>query len=121
MSATTHEKRPHDMMRAGRPVPTYDLTTIRGVGRCKCTRGVQGHWFEWNRRYAPVLLQDEDAALVDHSIGVYVLCPDCGARVVLTAVKGRYRPEITCGAKCRNAVGPSCDCSCGGANHGCNH
>ena len=26
----------------------------------------------------------------------------------------------TCGAKCRNAAGPACDCSCKGENHGKN-
>jgi hypothetical protein len=42
---------------------------------------------------------------------------------------GQYRLEYTfgyfsdhpCNAKCMGAVGPSCDCSCGGANHGRNH
>lgn len=101
---------------------TYELSPVRGVGRCrKCKRGAQGHWFNLRDRYAPPLLQDEYAAQIDQAIGVYVLCVDCGARVTLTAVKGRYVEEIPCSAKCRNAVGPSCDCSCGGTNHGCNH
>lgn len=26
-----------------------------------------------------------------------------------------------CGAKCQNATGPSCECECGGKNHGGNH
>lgn len=30
-----------------------------------------------------------------------------------TTVEGR-----TCGARCRNSLGPSCSCSCGGHNHG---
>ena len=46
---------------------------------------------------------------------------ECGATVKLELVRGWYAPDVKCGAKCRNAVGPSCDCSCGGANHGCNH
>ncbi len=27
----------------------------------------------------------------------------------------------TCGARCTNATGPSCDCRCRGANHGAGH
>jgi hypothetical protein len=29
--------------------------------------------------------------------------------------------NVKCGARCTNAVGPSCDCSCGGANHSSGH
>lgn len=46
---------------------------------------------------------------------------ECGATVKLQPVIGTHDEHIACGAKCRNAVGPSCDCSCGGANHGINH
>jgi len=33
-------------------------------------------------------------------------------------IYGRYVEEVICNAKCTGAVGPSCDCSCGGKNHG---
>jgi hypothetical protein len=46
---------------------------------------------------------------------------DCGAYVRLEVVHGYLDPQVNCGAKCRGAVGPACDCSCGGANHGINH
>lgn len=36
-------------------------------------------------------------------------------------IVGTYRPEVTCGARCTNAIGPSCDCSCAGAAHGAGH
>lgn len=47
-------------------------------------------------------------------------CPDCGVQSVKGAmlVKGDYDPDITCDARCTNATGPNCDCSCGGKNHG---
>lgn len=38
-----------------------------------------------------------------------------GKRVVGT------HSEKLCGAKCLGATGPSCDCSCGGKNHGGAH
>jgi hypothetical protein len=48
------------------------------------------------------------------------ICPDHG-RYLLDNVMAYEVPEIKCGGSCRNAVGPSCDCSCGGANHGHSH
>lgn len=33
-------------------------------------------------------------------------------------VQGRRKESVKCGAKCLGAIGPSCDCSCGGENHG---
>lgn len=47
-------------------------------------------------------------------------CPEHG-RFLLSNVIAYEVPEIRCGASCRGATGPSCDCSCGGANHGHNH
>ena len=35
-------------------------------------------------------------------------------------VHGVYNPDIKCGGRCRSSKGPSCECSCGGANHGSN-
>lgn len=32
-----------------------------------------------------------------------------------------YNPGKECNAKCMNAMRPSCDCSCGGDNHGGGH
>jgi hypothetical protein len=49
-------------------------------------------------------------------------CPqaDCGKENFAKAIRGTVTDE-PCGAKCLAAKGPSCDCSCGGANHGSNH
>lgn len=33
-------------------------------------------------------------------------------------VDGHKSEEHVCDARCMNAIGPSCDCSCGGSNHG---
>lgn len=46
---------------------------------------------------------------------------DCGRWVLLRRVFDDGRPDskrATCGARCTNATGPSCDCRCRGANHG---
>lgn len=34
------------------------------------------------------------------------------------SVAGTYVPEIKCDARCQNAKGHKCECSCGGKNHG---
>ena len=75
--------------------------TVRNIGRCRSCK--KAHRIESSAGWIPS-----------------TRC-ECGAIVKLAVVHGSYDPHIECGAKCRNAVGPSCDCSCGGANHGINH
>ena len=41
----------------------------------------------------------------------------CGRIAQATRVKGT-RTEHPCGAKCMASKGPTCECSCGGRNHG---
>lgn len=36
-------------------------------------------------------------------------------------LQGRVNDEKVCDARCMGAVGPSCDCACGGENHGRNN
>lgn len=45
-------------------------------------------------------------------------CRLCGGYVSVRQVVGHLAPEVKCGAKCRNATGPNCDCACAGKNHG---
>lgn len=33
-------------------------------------------------------------------------------------IEGRYAADIKCDGRCMSATGHSCDCSCGGVNHG---
>jgi hypothetical protein len=40
----------------------------------------------------------------------------CVQTMVLTPVRGKVS-AVKCGAKCRNSLGPSCSCECGGHNH----
>lgn len=54
----------------------------------------------------------------DKSLG----CPKCRARgVVAKRVKGRFSDKVRCDARCAEALGASCVCSCSGANHGSAH
>ena len=44
----------------------------------------------------------------------------CGTYVKARTVKGSYRADVKCGAKCLSSRGHLCECSCGGKNHGSN-
>lgn len=50
-------------------------------------------------------------------------CSSCGRAVRLTAkmVLGKVNHRVPCNAKCTEAVGHQCECSCGGRNHGAGH
>lgn len=46
-------------------------------------------------------------------------CKACGGRSwSFSVIRGSFSEAVKCGAKCRSAVGPSCDCQCGGERHG---
>lgn len=46
------------------------------------------------------------------------LCQSCGKLMSSGKLKGSFNSEVACNAKCINARGHSCECSCGGENHG---
>lgn len=53
-----------------------------------------------------------------------MVCPFCQSHKIKhmgTVLKHRvtiFHEEVPCDGRCTNAQGPSCDCSCGGENHG---
>ncbi len=78
-------------------------TTTRYLGRCKhCKRAKR---VEVANGFADKRL---------------VTCK-CGMAVRVSKVYGWVNPSVKCHSRCTGAVGPSCDCSCGGANHGSAH
>jgi hypothetical protein len=46
------------------------------------------------------------------------ICSVCGHAMKYGILKAFLRPECPCDARCTNARGHNCECSCGGANHG---
>ncbi len=53
--------------------------------------------------------------------GIFARC-DKGHKVFrLKQIKGTYSADHKCDARCLNAKGNSCTCSCGGMNHGRGH
>lgn len=57
--------------------------------------------------------------------GVYgnlvMRCRKCSKARRVVLVKGKFSAKHECNAKCLASTGPSCECSCGGKNHGANH
>jgi hypothetical protein len=47
-----------------------------------------------------------------------VACRGCGRNRGAQSVRGKVSTKHACGAKCLTSTGPSCECSCGGKNHG---
>ncbi len=48
-------------------------------------------------------------------------CWTCGFRFKFVSVRGKVSPKHTCDARCEASKGPSCECSCGGKNHGASY
>lgn len=53
--------------------------------------------------------------------GYFARCPNNHRFFVLKQIKGTYSKDHKCDARCLNAKGHDCTCSCGGANHGRGH
>ncbi|GAP37349.1 hypothetical protein ABXN37_19690 [Piscinibacter sakaiensis] len=46
------------------------------------------------------------------------LCAGCGRPMAWGYLEAAHRPGVPCDARCTNARGFKCDCSCAGKNHG---
>lgn len=54
-----------------------------------------------------------------HKSGAIVLdCRKCGAPRYAKLVRGVVSHKHVCGARCMSSTGITCECSCGGRNHG---
>lgn len=89
-------------------------TTYRIIFHCKCgvTRAYD---------YTKQLGRDVMFYRMDGEHKVYshhdARCT-CGKKVKETFVHGVLNEKHICDARCLNATGRDCSCSCGGANHG---
>ncbi len=50
-----------------------------------------------------------------------IWCDEHNTFLKFDQLKGRTNTEKTCNGVCMAGIGPSCDCACGGENHGKNH
>jgi hypothetical protein len=108
------------------------MKTTRYFGKCKACKSVKvvdaicgnaylipgggievegKHYWTQNLSLVPFAMAAQEG---------YFAC-DCGRRMVWTALKAKFSAVHVCGAKCLASKGPSCECSCGGKNHGAGH
>ena len=52
---------------------------------------------------------------------VRLTCKSCSRPCYAMSVLGKFRADKKCDARCTNARGHDCECSCGGHNHGKAH
>lgn len=52
---------------------------------------------------------------------VCVLCRGCHRPKIARKVAGKVSHKHECNAKCLASKGPTCECSCGGLNHGASY
>lgn len=70
-----------------------------------------GPWFQ-------AFTADSGATLYNANGRLIVPCRGCGVLRFAMSVRGVYSAKIKCDARCTHAKGHSCECACGGKNHG---
>lgn len=105
------------------------------IYNCKrCKQGRRVH-YERVRGHSGYVLQRLDQAGKVIAAGVWVqrsgggaptvyggdplgVCSGCARAMTYGTLRATARPEVKCNAICTHARGFTCDCSCGGENHG---
>lgn len=87
----------------GRYETTYYRLSERGA---RVVPGCSSLWDPVARRSVPGKFEGDGA------------CPQCQRAMKWGFVRGIHNPEVKCDARCTGARGHSCECSCGGQNHG---
>lgn len=115
---------------------TYDREPERRTGKCrKCKRARSG-LFVAERTAESFTLAPQKRILgggghwrITDSGEVFPVSPSycqpvfscCDREWPMATVRGRYNLKKVCNARCESATGHSCECSCGGRNHGAAH
>lgn len=102
---------------------------IRYIARCKtCKTATSGltRGYDVNKPKALVTPGEPYSYHSPENVGVawgaHVLdCRTCGKPLAAKPVRGTFKASVACNAKCMASVGTTCECSCGGKNHGASH
>lgn len=85
----------------------------------RCTSPARRSWRVTTGQHAGTVTPLESPWNGRWQIGVE--CPKCkGAQMSFNAVEGTVTDK-PCGGRCMASKGPTCECACGGENHGKNH
>lgn len=87
----------------------WSIDTAEGAASPYCTWAPA--WIGWAEAERAV-------PWVEAMLGYGWVCLEHDLIMKVTAVKGTVNVDKSCNARCMGAVGPSCDCSCGGELHG---
>jgi hypothetical protein len=100
------------------------VTGTRYITRkdCPCGAGrtsaiMTGRYPAQSAAEGPVFIGVSRVCLNDFCI----VCRGCGMNRSAEMVRGKVSHKHLCGAKCLASKGPSCECSCGGKNHGASY
>lgn len=106
----------------------YPREPMRFNRKCKCgakhSRLIVAELQTWTGRdYSRAFEAASGEILPAARNGAYAAALDCacGARPLLTPVRGSCNTKIKCDARCMGATGHDCECACGGRNHGASH
>ncbi len=102
---------------------SFAKCVIRG---CKTRKAVdrpiqfehEGEWINLNAGYCGWYKADDAYSRFVKTYELY--CPNHWSGLKWTRLNGTVNTEKVCDGRCMGAIGPSCDCSCGGENHGKN-
>lgn len=92
-------------------------TTVHFLGRCQCGFALRT---EEGSAQTVERYRDMSTPAVPYRMGAqhYVRCPEGHKPFKLYRVEGEFSEAFECDARCENAKGHTCKCSCGGMNHG---
>lgn len=92
-------------------------TTVHFLGRCQCGFALRT---EEGSAQSVERYRDMETPAVPYRMGAqhYVRCPEGHKPFKLYRVEGEFSEAFECDARCENAKGHTCKCSCGGMNHG---
>ncbi|MBB3752579.1 hypothetical protein FHT44_005091 [Mycolicibacterium sp. BK634] len=88
------------------------------VAGCKTRRVVDSPYIEYGWKSVSIFYGGHNGAEL---VAAGMWCADHQRHLTWNQLQGRVNPDKECNGVCMGAVGPSCDCACGGENHGTNH
>jgi hypothetical protein len=118
--------------------PGYKYADGRYNGKCKycgtkasfLNIGITTSAGKWQGEGRPTgtidTAHDADGRTAEYGNGEIFLSHSCSVSQYVTTIRlrrvlGKYNPGKECNALCMSATGHSCECSCGGRNHGAAH
>jgi hypothetical protein len=79
--------------------------------------GGHDHRFTSSARWRASLRDGEESPALAAFERLGLFCPEHGDRLKLKTLRARTVPHVPCTVRCREAIGDTCECECGGARH----